>query len=229
MYKKKAGRAFPTPSFSGNRGVDKERMNEFIRQKAIPWLKQEALLVISWVLAGVSMFWVKPDREYIAYVDWHTIGLLFALMAVMVRLERLGFFRTLGEAMLQRVKSKRQLEAVLILLCFFSSMVITNDVALITFVPFSIEVLKMAQLSREMIPIVALQTIAANLGSMLTPIGNPQNLYLFSKSGISLLNFIGIMLPLYAAADLHWIFHFCREYGAYCGVPPDGGRLFGAE
>ncbi len=91
-------------------------MNEFIRQKAIPWLKQEALLVISWVLAGVSMFWVKPDREYIAYVDWHTIGLLFALMAVMVGLERLGFFRTLGEAMLQRVKSKRQLEAVLILL-----------------------------------------------------------------------------------------------------------------
>lgn len=212
MYKKKAGRAFPTPSFSGNRGVDKERMNEFIRQKAIPWLKQEALLVISWVLAGVSMFWVKPDREYIAYVDWHTIGLLFALMAVMVGLERLGFFRTLGEAMLQRVKSKRQLEAVLILLCFFSSMVITNDVALITFVPFSIEVLKMAQLSREMIPIVVLQTIAANLGSMLTPIGNPQNLYLFSKSGISLLNFIGIMLP-YAALSfaLICIFLFCRR------------------
>lgn len=187
-------------------------MNEFIRQKAIPWLKQEALLVISWVLAGVSMFWVKPDREYIAYVDWHTIGLLFALMAVMVGLERLGFFRTLGEAMLQRVKSKRQLEAVLILLCFFSSMVITNDVALITFVPFSIEVLKMAQLSREMIPIVVLQTIAANLGSMLTPIGNPQNLYLFSKSGISLLNFIGIMLP-YAALSfaLICIFLFCRR------------------
>lgn len=164
-------------------------------KKIISWLRQEALLVISWVLAVISMFFVKPDKLYGEYIDWHTIGLLFSLMAVMAGLEKLGFFRSLGEYMLLRVKNKRQLEAVLILLCFFSSMAITNDVALITFVPFSLQVLKMAGLMREVIPVVVMQTIAANLGSMLTPIGNPQNLYLYAQSGMSFFGFIHIMLP----------------------------------
>ena len=164
-------------------------------KKIMAWLRQEALLVISWVLAIISMLFVKPDKLYGEYIDWHTIGLLFSLMAVMAGLEKLGFFRSLGECMLLRVKNKRQLEAVLILLCFFSSMAITNDVALITFVPFSLQVLKMAGLMREVIPVVVMQTIAANLGSMLTPIGNPQNLYLYAKSGMSFFGFIHIMLP----------------------------------
>lgn len=181
-------------------------MNEQKEERCWPrallsWLKQEALLVVSWLLAGLSMLWVKPDGAYAAYIDWHTIGLLFALMAVMGGLARLGVFRTMGEALLRRAKSKRQLEAVLILLCFFSSMAITNDVALITFVPFSIEVLNLAGLSRCMVPVVAMQTIAANLGSMLTPVGNPQNLYLYARSGLGLLQFLGMMLP-YAAVSL---------------------------
>lgn len=165
------------------------------KQKLLLWIKQEALLVISWVLAVFSMFLIKPDKYYSEYIDWHTIGLLFSLMAVMAGLERLGFFRILGENMMLRVRSKRQLEAVLVLLCFFSSMIITNDVALITFVPFSLEVLKMAGLIKEVIPVVVMQTISANLGSMLTPIGNPQNIYLYSQSGMKVLNFVLIMLP----------------------------------
>lgn len=89
-----------------------------------------------------------------------------------------------------------QLAAVLILMCFLGSMVITNDVALITFVPFAIMIMKNCKREDLMIPVVVLQTIAANLGSMLTPIGNPQNLYLYGVTGMSVGSFVLTMLPL---------------------------------
>jgi len=101
----------------------------------------------------------------------------------------------IGSWMLEKTSNARSLSIVLMLLCFGFSMVITNDVALITFVPFAIDVLVMAGLENYLIRIIVLQTIAANLGSMLTPIGNPQNLYLFSLSGMSVENFITLMLP----------------------------------
>ncbi len=94
-----------------------------------------------------------------------------------------------------RIHSLRQLEMLLVLLCFFSSMFITNDVALITFVPFAIELLKMIRREDRLIPVVVLQTIAANLGSMATPIGNPQNLYLYSHYHLGMGAFLRIMLP----------------------------------
>ena len=132
------------------------------------------------------MFLVPPDWGYMGYVDFHTLGLLFALMTVMEGLQGLGLFRHLGEALLSCTTTTRQLEACLIFLPFFSSMVVTNDVALITFVPFALEVLILAGQENRVIPVVALQTIAANLGSMTTPIGNPQNLYLYAHYQIPL-------------------------------------------
>ena len=104
--------------------------------------------------------------DYLGYVDFHTLALLFALMAVMAGLQGLGLFRSLGERMLNRTRTTRQLEVVLLFLPFLSSMIVTNDVALITFVPFALEVLRMAGLQQRIIPVVAMQTIAANLGSM---------------------------------------------------------------
>ncbi len=168
--------------------------------KVLRFLKEEIVLTVAWVLALLSMFFVPPDSSYIDYIDLHTLGLLFALMAVMAGLQRLGLFRAMGEAMLRRTHTTRQLEAVLIFLPFFTSMAVTNDVALITFVPFALEVLAMAKLSRRAIPVVVMQTIAANLGSMTTPIGNPQNLYLYSRYGLSMGEFFATLLPLTAAS-----------------------------
>lgn len=170
------------------------------------------VLIAAWGLAVLSVFAVPIDRGYLDYLDGHTLGLLFSLMAVMAGLQRLGLFSYSARRMLGRVKNSRQLELILVGLCFISSMVITNDVALITFVPFSVEVLLMADMKKSIVPVVALQTVAANLGSMMTPIGNPQNLYLFSRSGASAGHLFLLMLPYGAAAAiLLLLFLFLRK------------------
>ena len=165
------------------------------------FIKKETVLCISAILAILSMFVVKPSLEYFSYIDFHTIILLFCLMAVMAGLRKCGFFSTLADKMLVKTKNTKQVALILVMLCFFSAMLITNDVALITFVPFTLEVLKKAQRQKDIVFVVVMQTIAANLGSMLTPIGNPQNLYLYSLSGMSLFDFIKLMLP-YTVASL---------------------------
>ena len=159
------------------------------------WLKQEVVLVIAVLLAVISSFFVKPDRNYIGYIDWETLALLFSLMVVMGGFKSLGVFTKLGHELLKRVKTDRQVECIFILACFFTSMFITNDVALITFVPFTIEVLKMAKMREKTAMTVILETIAANLGSMATPIGNPQNIYLYIQSGYTLSDFFRIIGP----------------------------------
>lgn len=163
--------------------------------------KKEAVLTIALVLAAVSAFFVRPDAAYAGYIDWQTLGLLFSLMAVMAGLREIGVFARLGGMLLKVVRTTRQLACVLVMLCFFTSMLITNDVALITFVPFALTVLKLAGMDKQVIPVVVLQTIAANLGSMATPIGNPQNLYLYSQSGMAFGPFFLLMLP-YTAISL---------------------------
>lgn len=158
-------------------------------------IKKEVVLCISLLLALISMAFVPLDNQYISYIDFHTLTILLSLMLVMAGLRNLGIFSMIGSWMLKKTSNVRSLAIVLVLLCFVFSMVITNDVALITFVPFTIEVLVMAGLENYLIRIIVLQTIASNLGSMITPIGNPQNLYLFSLSGMSLSSFISLMLP----------------------------------
>ena len=164
------------------------------------FVKKETVLSAAIALALVSMTAVKPDREYLSYIDYRTIGLLFCLMTVMAGLNRLGVFEAAGRGLLSRVKGPGPVAGVLVYLCFFFSMLITNDVALITFVPFGITVMKLAGMEGMVIPVVLLQTVAANLGSMMTPVGNPQNLYLYSKSGISVPAFLRLMAPYTAAA-----------------------------
>ncbi|MDE5891725.1 MAG: anion permease, partial [Acetatifactor sp.] len=120
------------------------------------------------------------------------------LMSVMAGLQKAGVFGRNAKKLLGHVRSGRSLILTLVLLCFFSGMFITNDVALITFVPFTFIVLDMLggeQKDRLALPVVVMQTIAANLGSMLTPVGNPQNLYLYGKAGLSMREFLLLMLP----------------------------------
>lgn len=166
--------------------------------RMIAFLKKETVLCVSLLLSMVSAFIVPPDEAYLGYIDFRTLAVLFCLMSVMAGLQKIGVFKRIAGKLLGHVRSGRSLVLTLVLLCFFSGMVITNDVALITFVPFTFTVLDMLgeeQKKRLLLPVVVMQTIAANLGSMLTPIGNPQNLYLYGKAGISVGEFLILMLP----------------------------------
>lgn len=165
-------------------------------KKISAFFKKETVLCIAAVLAVLSTFLVPPSMEYIDYIDFRVLALLFCLMLVVAGLQSIGLFRFLGVRLLSGIKNTRQLCLILVLLCFFSGMLITNDVALITFVPFAVMILTMAEQTQLLIPVVVLQTIAANLGSMLTPIGNPQNLYLYSVFSVPIGAFLRCMLPL---------------------------------
>lgn len=176
------------------------KRDDEVKNRIINFIKKETVLLVSAILAIVSMVFVPPSAKYISYIDLPTISLLFCLMAVMAGLRKIGLFSSLANSLLARIKNFRSVSLALILLCFFTSMFITNDVALITFVPFAIEVVRKSEKNEFMIPIVVLQTIAANLGSMLTPVGNPQNLYLYSLSGMYVAEFILLVLPYTAIA-----------------------------
>ena len=165
------------------------------------FLKNETVLCVSFLLAVLSAFVIKPDMLYLTYPDYRTIALLFCLMIIVAGFQSLGIFRMLGHFLITRAGSIRGLSVVMIFLCFFSSMVITNDVTLITFVPFTILVLRMSGRVERILKLVVLETIAANLGSMATPIGNPQNLYLYSISDLTAGEFMQAVLP-YAGLSL---------------------------
>lgn len=164
-------------------------------------MRKDPVLVVAVVLALASCAAVPPDATYAEYVDLRTIGMLFSLMTIMAGLSRLGVFRIACRHLLRAVRGPRRLALSLTLLAFFSSMLITNDVALVTFVPFALLALRTLDSPRHACFTVVMMTIAANLGSMLTPIGNPQNLYLYSMSHMDLAGFLLLMLP-YAAAAL---------------------------
>ena len=172
------------------------------------FVKNEIVLILSFILAVISAFFVIPNKNYVDYIDFRTLGLLFCLMVVMAGFNNLGVFKFIAEKLLSKVKSINGLSLILGLLCFFSAMVITNDVALITFVPFTVTALNLSGKSEKLIWIVTIETIAANLGSMLTPIGNPQNLYLFSAFNMSIGDFISTLLP-YALLSLLLIIISC--------------------
>lgn len=169
------------------------------------WCKAEIVLCIAIILAVTSSFFVRPDKEYFEYIDLKTLVLLFCLMAVMAGLQKIGLFQYVAERMLEKVHHIRGIVFILIALCFVSSMFITNDVALITFVPFAFSVLHIIlkeDAKKMVVPVVVMQTIGANLGSMLTPIGNPQNLYLYGKTDMGFGDFMLFMLPYTAMAFL---------------------------
>ena len=165
--------------------------------KVKDFLRRELTLCISLVAAVISCFFVHPDREYLGYLDLRTLALLYALMVVVAGLRHAGVFTLLAHKLCARAGSVRTMGITLVLLSFFSAMLITNDVALLTFVPFAVVVLGMAHQEKALIWVVLLQTVAANLGSVLTPVGNPQNLYLYSRYNLSVADFFSATLPLW--------------------------------
>lgn len=171
---------------------------ETVLSRAARAARREPVLLLSLVLAVLSMIVVPPSEKYLAYIDLKVLACLFALMAVIAGLRSIGLFEFFSMRLLSRVRTVRHVAVLLVALPFFSSMLITNDVALITFVPFTFVVFNMLRDNRFVIITVVLQTVAANIGSALTPMGNPQNLYLFSFYDPSAIGFVATMAPLVA-------------------------------
>lgn len=160
------------------------------------FVKKETVLCIAALCALASMFAVPPDMEYLGYIDFRVLCLLLCLMAVVAGFKSVGAFQWLTCQLLRRIRSGRVLGVTLVLLPFFCSMLVTNDVALLVFIPFTLGLLGQLGCSRAIIPIAVLQTVAANLGSMATPVGNPQNLYLYAAYNLSAGDFFSVTLPL---------------------------------
>lgn len=161
----------------------------------LSYLKKDPVLAVSAVAAAVSVALVPPSAAYWEYLDLRTLGLLLSLMLVVAGLRETGFFGAVIHRLLNVVRDTRSLTLTLVGTCFFASMFITNDVSLLTFVPLAAVLLEQTGQRRLMVPVIVLQTIAANLGSMLTPMGNPQNLYLYAQSGMSAGAFLKLMAP----------------------------------
>ncbi len=171
-------------------------------QKFKEFIEKETVLVIAFFLAVLSCVVMRPGISDLAgYIDFRVLGILLSLMMVVAGLQKVGVFDYIGVKLLTHVADTRALVMVLVLLCFFLSMAFTNDVALLTFVPFAIFVLEKSGHPELLVSAIVLQTIAANLGSMLTPVGNPQNLFIYQYYGLSMAEFVETVIP-YVALSL---------------------------
>ena len=163
--------------------------------KIINFIRTEPVLSISSVLAVISCFFVHPNSSYINYINWNTLLLLLVIMLFVEILKNLTVFEVMVRKLLTRTGNTRGLVFILVFICFISSIVITNDIALIIFVPFAILSLKKINHEDLIIPTVSLQTIAANVGCMMLPTGSPHNIVIYTISGISFKAFFLILLP----------------------------------
>ncbi|MCF0137104.1 MAG: citrate transporter [Oscillospiraceae bacterium] len=160
------------------------------------FIHREPVLCIAALMALLSIIIVPPSFVYAEYIDLRVLCLLFCLMAVIAGFQDCGLFELMAKRMLTGEKTFRRVSILLVLLPFFSSMLVTNDVSLIAFVPFTVFVLNKTGRQDARIRIIVLQTVAANLGSMATPVGNPQNLFLYAHYSLGIGDFLSLLLPL---------------------------------
>ena len=163
--------------------------------KVTAFVKRNPVVTVAAVAALITMFLVPPDAEYLGYFDWRTLTCLFCVLAVVCALKNIQFFYLLARKIIERFKTLRMAVIALVYITFIGSMLIANDMALLTFLPLGYFVLKRTGKEHAMALVFIFQNIAANLGGMLTPFGNPQNLYLYSHFGIPDGEFVRIMLP----------------------------------
>lgn len=168
--------------------------------KAVRFLKKNAVFLIAALLAVVTCFFVPPDKEYLTYFDWRTLSCLFLTLAVVCALRNIKFFTISARKLVSLAGNLRSLFLLLIVITFIGSMIIANDMALITFLPLGYFALSVTGQEGYMAYLFVLQNISANLGGMLTPFGNPQNLYLYSYFNIPTGEFCLIMLPAFLLA-----------------------------
>lgn len=163
----------------------------------IEFLKKECVLVIAVTLAILSSFISIPK---LSYIDFKVLILLFNLMVVVAAFKELKVLDSIAIGLLKKCNTYTSISLALVFITFISSMIVTNDVALITFVPLSIVIARKANIN--VLKIVVFQTLAANLGSSFTPMGNPQNLFIYSFYNLSPIDFFKITLPIVVLAVL---------------------------
>lgn len=170
--------------------------------KAIRFIKKNLVFCIAALAALVTCFLVPPDKAYLDYFDFKTLSCLFLTLAVVCALRNIKFFTILARRLVNLAGNLRSLFLLLIVITFIGSMIIANDMALITFLPLGFFALSVTKQEKYMAYLFVLQNISANLGGMLTPFGNPQNLYLYSYFNIPTGEFCSIMLPSFLLAVL---------------------------
>ena len=171
-----------------------------MKTKIISFAKTNAVVIIAAFAALVTSFIVPPDREYLGYFDWKTLTCLFCVLAVVCALRNIRFFYTMAKAIIRKFKNTKYCILALVYITFIGSMLIANDMALLTFLPLGYFVLRTTGKEKYMAFTYIMQNIAANLGGMITPFGNPQNLYLYTKFAIPDAEFIRIMFPPFIVA-----------------------------
>lgn len=159
------------------------------------FFRSQPVLVISFFAALLTLFIVPPDKEYLGYINKTVLIELFALMTAVGGFRSVGIFDNATSFLLKKAGTLRRLGLIFIILCYFSSMLVTNDVALLTFVPLTLLVYSGIKDEKSRIITVVLETSASNAGSMLTPIGNPQNLFVYDTYKMTALSFVKTMLP----------------------------------
>ena len=162
--------------------------------KTVQFIKTNAVALIAFTAALVTAFIIPPDREWLGYFDFKTLSCLFSVLAVVCALKNIHFFAILAENTVRITGNLKTAVLTLCLITLFGSMLIANDMALLTFLPLGYFVLESTGQQRFMAHVFILQNIAANLGGMLTPFGNPQNLYLYTRFSIPTGQFMGVML-----------------------------------
>ncbi len=163
--------------------------------KVIDFVKKNVVMEIAFVAAVITMFFVPPDKEYLGYFDFKTLSCLFCVLAVVCALKHIKFFYILARKIVESFGNIKYCVLSLVYITFIGSMLIANDMALLTFLPLGYFILDATKQQKYMAFTFIMQNIAANLGGMLTPFGNPQNLYLYTKFNIPNGEFVSIMLP----------------------------------
>lgn len=166
----------------------------------VRFMKKNAVFLIAMTAALITCFFVPPNKSYLGYFDWKTLACLFLTLAVICAFRNIKFFTIVARKIVLFSGNLRSLFFTLIIITFIGSMIIANDMALITFLPLGYFALSVSKQERYIPYLFILQNISANLGGMLTPFGNPQNLYLYSFFKISTLEFCRIMLPPFLLA-----------------------------
>ncbi len=188
-----------------NRTVRTRRLPQLpgIFQNAGAFIRKNTVLCIAAVLASATAVIVPPDITYLTYFDTRTLTCLFCTLAMVCALRNIKFFTCIAEKIITVTKNLRRSVLALVYITFIGSMLIANDMALLTFLPLGYIVLHATGKEKYMAFVFILQNIAANLGGMLTPFGNPQNLYLYSRFAIPTVDFMGVMIwPFLLAVTL---------------------------
>lgn len=176
------------------------KVDYFKMNKIIQFVKNQTVLVIAFLAALITVFLVPPDAAYTGYINGNVLVQLFCLMASVGGFRSMGVFENAADFLLKKAGSIRRLGMIFVLVCFFSSMLVTNDVALLTFVPLTLMVYHKIPDEKSRIITIVLETAGANLGSMITPFGNPQNLYIYDMYKLTIGDFFRTMLPMGVAS-----------------------------